>query len=70
MWDGPELLKPDLSKLLMLRTCGMAYSYYSLACRSYTYWSGEEHMSCSGEEHHAKLSRASVTRQAKAVAHM
>ena len=36
MWDGPELLKPNLSKLLVLRTSGMAQSYSSLACRSYT----------------------------------
>ena len=36
VWDGPELLKPNLSKLLVLRTSGMAQSYSSLACRSYT----------------------------------
>ena len=70
MWDGPEPLKPGLSKLLMLGICRMAHSHYSLACRSYTCRSGEEHMSCSGEEHHAKSLRASVTRQAKAVVHM
>ena len=65
-----EPLKADLSELLILRTCGMAHSYYSLAWQGYTCWSGEEHMNCIGEEHHAKLSRVSVTRQAKAVAHM
>ena len=31
MWNGPELLKPNLSKLLMLRTSGMAKTYTSLA---------------------------------------
>ena len=36
MLDGPELLKPNLSKLLVLRTRGMAQGYSSLACRSYT----------------------------------
>ena len=38
MCDGPELLKPDLTKLLMLRTSGMAKTYPSLACRNYTCW--------------------------------
>ena len=67
---APEPLKADLSKSLILRTCGMAHSYYSLAWQGYTCWSGEEHMHCIGDEHHAELSRVSVTRQAKAVAHM
>ena len=35
MWDGPELLQPNLSKLLVLRTSGMAQSYSILARRSY-----------------------------------
>ena len=30
--DGPELLQPNLSKLLVLRTSGMALNYSSLAC--------------------------------------
>ena len=34
-WDGPELLKPDLAKLLALRTSEMAQSYSILARRSY-----------------------------------
>ena len=38
MWDGSELLKPNLSKLLMLRTSGMAKTYPSLPSRSYTCW--------------------------------
>ena len=33
---APEPLKADLSKLLILRTCGMAHSYYSLAWQGYT----------------------------------
>ena len=31
-WDGPELLQPNLSKLLVLCTSGMALNYSSLAC--------------------------------------
>ena len=38
MWDGPELLKRNLSKLLMLRTSGMAKTYPSMARHSYTCW--------------------------------
>ena len=34
MWDGPELLTPDLSKLLMLRTCGMVQSCSSWGARA------------------------------------
>ena len=62
MWNGPEMLKPNLSKVLVLRTCGMDQSYSSLACRSYTCWTGEEHMSRTVEEHLAALSLASLTR--------
>ena len=32
MWDGPEMLKPILSKVLMLRTSGMAKTYPSHTC--------------------------------------
>ena len=31
-WDGPELLQPNLSKLLVPRTSRMPLNYSSLAC--------------------------------------
>ena len=72
MWDGPELLKPDLSKLLMLRTCGMAQSCSSCGASSTVIKSqpGDRVMTVERMWDGPKLPRASLKRPAKTVADM
>ena len=72
MWDGAELLEPELWKLLMLRTCGTVQSCSSCAAWNRASEANPKHRVMTVERmwDSPKLPRSSLKRTAEAVADM